>query len=87
MRAYPLIALLLVSCASAPKIEVPKTVEVEVPKFVPLDDELTKDCLDEAPKNQQLGEAVRLANTRHEYLAECTARMRRIRELQPKVTP
>ena len=60
---------------------VPKIVEVTVTKFVPVPADLTADCTNEAAREQTYAEAKRLALKRDEYLAECSARMKRIRAL------
>lgn len=82
MRAFALTALLLatVGCASQPVL--PKTVEVEVVRVVPVPEELSRDC-DPVPKREDsYAEAIRLANARAASLAECSARMQRIRDLK-----
>lgn len=66
----------------------PKTVYVEVVKFVRLGAELTAPCYDEPPLEQTDQEAKRLANLRHDSLTECSSRMARIRAVEDKaVTP
>lgn len=70
---------LLTGCGSVPpKVE---TVTVTVTELVGIPPKLTGDCYDEAPREQTQGEAKRLANLRHDALAECTGRMREIRRL------
>lgn len=59
----------------------PEVVEVVVEKIVDVPPELTADCGNTAKQDNSVAEAVRLANTRDEYLKECTSRMRRIRGL------
>lgn len=69
------------------KIDPPKTVQVEVTKFVPVPHELTEQCALYAPTEQTYAEAKRLALLRLESLQECNARMARIRSLGEKKTP
>lgn len=74
------ILLALAGCQSCPVVP-PKVVHVTVEKIVPVPAELTADC-DPVPKrDNSLGEAVRLANSRGASLAECNGRMARIRAL------
>ena len=84
MRRPPLILLFillaLAGCQSCP-VAPPKVVHVTVEKIVKVPAELSVDC-DPVPKRENsLGEAVRLANSRGASLAECNARMARIRSL------
>lgn len=60
----------------------PEVVEVPVERVVEVPKALTLDCYDESPREQTTQEAVRLATVRKQSLAECTARMRRIRALE-----
>jgi hypothetical protein len=75
-----LLGLMGASCGQTKPPAVPQVVRVvvEVPKPVP--PELTAPCYDEPARNQSLDEAVRLANLRRESLAECSGRMKQIRE-------
>jgi hypothetical protein len=83
MRALALIAALAVAgCATRP-IQPPKVVEVVVEKIVAVPEELTVPCRNTAKQDNSVAEAVRLANTRDEYLDECSKRMQRIRNLAP----
>lgn len=77
--ALALTLALLAGCASRPpKVE---TITVTVERIVPVPADLTRDCADEAPRDQTNGEAKRLANVRKLALDECTGRMREIRKL------
>lgn len=79
-----LIVLALAGCQNAKPTPppIPTVVEVTVTKYVPVPVELTADCQDDTPKAQVYAEAKRLAIIRHEYLTECTQRMRKIRSLK-----
>jgi hypothetical protein len=81
--ASPLLVLVLggATCGQQ-KVVVPQVVHVPVPVVVEVPPALTEDCHDEPARNKSTGEAVRLANLRRESLAECTDRMRRIRQLK-----
>lgn len=86
MRKAALILLVLAplmggaTCERRPTL--PKVVEVEVVKVVPVPEELSVDC-DRVPKREDsYAEAIRLANARGASLEECSARMKRIRELK-----
>lgn len=82
MRRVALIVLLPLLANCAHQATLPKTVEVEVVRVVPVPDELSRDC-DPVPKREDsYAEAIRLANARGASLAECSARMKRIRELK-----
>ena len=87
MRALALILacaplLMAAQCSTTPeRPTIPKVVEVPVTKYVPVPADLARDCTDEAPLRQTVGEAERLANARKVYLDECTKRMRQIRGL------
>lgn len=84
MRRLALIALLaLPACQTVKPIPPPKVVEVVVEKIVAVPKELTKPCRNTAKQDNSVSEAVRLANSRDEYLVECSARMERIRNLAP----
>lgn len=83
------VALIVLACAPllggatcSTRSVVPEVVKVPVKVVVEVPPELTRDC-DPVPKQRDTyGEAIRLANARAESLAECTARMRQIRELK-----
>jgi hypothetical protein len=84
----PLLALLAclpvlggASCGET-RVNMPAIVEVPVKVVVEVDPALTKPCYDEAPRNQTTEEAVRLAKLRKASLAECSGRMKQIRELK-----
>lgn len=85
MRRYSVIlAAMLAGCqTAAPLPTVPNVVRVQVPTFVPLPAELTRDCEDIPKQSNTYGEAVRLANARKAATDECSGRMRQIRNLQP----
>ncbi|MBS0218085.1 MAG: hypothetical protein JSR63_07845 [Proteobacteria bacterium] len=72
------------SVAPPPVVSLPETVTRVVREYVQPPAELTADCYDEPAKEQTNAEALRLALLRKESLAECTARMRKIRGLAPK---
>lgn len=84
-----LIALVsLAGCASAPvQPQFPKTVYVEVDRFVPLDASLTADCPIEEPASRQVSEAIRVANARKVSLQKCNADKAAIRAAQPHAPP
>lgn len=82
--ALTLCVLVLAACNTTPDLpQPPKVVEVVVEKIVEVPDDLTADCGNTAKQDNSVSEAVRLANSRDEYLKECTSRMRRIRSLTP----
>lgn len=86
-RLSVLIAALLVlaGCQSAPvQPQLPKTVYVEVDKFVPLDPTLLDDCPIAAPANRTVHEAVAVANARKLSLERCNQDKAAIRAAQPK---
>ncbi|HWV45503.1 MAG TPA: hypothetical protein VN039_05670 [Nitrospira sp.] len=87
-RSHGLLTLLAVvmlgGCREATKPIVPQTITVTVTKYVPLDSALTEDCPISLPLNRTVSEAVRIARARRVALEDCTQRMRKIRELQPK---
>lgn len=83
--ALALTVLALAACRQDVKIDPPpELVRVTVEKIVPLDKKLTRDCHDEAPKEQSYGEAKRLANVRKASIAECNKRWAQVRALQDK---
>jgi len=67
-----------------PVVALPETVTKVVREYVQPPAELTADCYDEPAKEQTNAEALRLALLRKESLAECTARMHKIRGLGAK---
>lgn len=85
MRILAVAAVLaLAGCQTTPDLpQPPKVVEVVVEKIIPVPSQLTEPC--NRPQNQgnTVAEAVRLANEREAALAECSARMARIRSLKP----
>jgi hypothetical protein len=90
MVTIPMVlALTAASCGNTrpapPEREVvvqPEIVTVEVPVYLPLDSALTEDCNDVADGPNS---AVFAINAQQRAaLAECTARMREIREMQGK---
>lgn len=86
IRHALLIAALLVlaGCQSAPvQPQLPKTVYIEVDKFVPLDASLLQDCPIEQPQSRQVSEAVRVANARKLALQRCNEDKAAIRAAQP----
>lgn len=86
-RIPVLIAALLVlaGCQTAPvQPQLPKTVYVEVDKFVPLDPTLLDDCPIAEPTNRSVHEAVAVANARKLALQKCNADKRAIRAAQPQ---
>lgn len=87
LRHVVLIAalLMLAGCQTAPvQPQLPKTVYVEVDKFVPLDASLLQDCPIEHPQSRLVSEAVRVANARKLSLERCNADKAAIRAAQPK---
>jgi hypothetical protein len=85
IRHAVLIATLLglAGCETAPvQPQLPKTVYVEVDKFVPLDPSLLKDCPIEQPQSRRVSEAVRVANARKLALQKCNADKAAIRAAQ-----
>lgn len=82
--ALTLCVLVLGACNTTPDLpQPPKVVEVVVEKIVDVPPELTADCGNTTKQDNSISEAGRLANTRDEFLKECTSRMRRIRGLKP----
>lgn len=76
--------LALAGCQTTPDLpQPPKVVEVVVEKIVPVPAALTEPCKRPAKQDTTVAEAVRLANERDAALAECSARMTRIRSLTP----
>lgn len=82
MRHLALIAASLWLAACAHRPVVPQVVRVPMVQVVEVPEELTRDCDPVPKKRDTYGEAIRLANARAESLAECTARMRQIRNLK-----
>lgn len=73
------ITLLLAGCQSLPpKVE---TVTVTVKETIPVPDELTKPCDPIEKRGNSYGEMKRVVNARAASLAECSARMGKIRNL------
>lgn len=83
MRALGLILLLALAGCSTQPIRPPKVVEVVVEKLVPVPAPLAEPCRRPQKQNNTVAEAVRLANERDAALAECSARMAKIRSLNP----
>lgn len=84
-HAVLIAALLLAGCHTVPvQPQLPKTVYVEVDKFVPLDASLLQDCPIEQPQSRLVSEAVRVANARKLSLERCNADKAAIRAAQPK---
>lgn len=84
MRHPALIFLVVISltgCASRPVV--PKVVRVQVPTYVALPANLTKDCDVYQVRGQTVGEAVVAANKRKAALDACNERLKAIRGLQP----
>lgn len=74
--------VLLGGCQTAERLpELPKVVEVQVTKYVPVPENLTKPCDEITKSDNTVGEAVRLANSRLESIRECNGRMEKIRSL------
>ncbi|NMW24492.1 hypothetical protein HFP05_08970 [Rhodanobacter denitrificans] len=89
-RHAVLIATLLVlaGCQTAPvQPQLPKTVYIEVDKFVPLDASLLQDCPIEQPRSRLVSEAVRVANARKLALQRCNEDKAAIRAAQPAGKP
>lgn len=85
-RHVVLIAVLvmLAGCQTAPvQPQLPKTVYVEVDKFVPIDASLLQPCPIEQPQSRLVSEAVRVANARKLALQKCNADKAAIRAAQP----
>ncbi len=79
------ILIFLAGCATTKPISPPKVVQVAVERIVPVPAALTEPCQQHEPKAKTVQEAVRLANVRKAALDECSARMKRIRDLaQPR---
>lgn len=82
MRAMLATVALLSGCQTTPKLpEQPKIVQVEVVKYVPVPEELTRPCQIGEAQAQTYAEAKRLALVRREYLIECNKDKARIRAL------
>ncbi len=79
--AVALIVLALTGCAHDLKVAPPKIVQVEVPHYVPIPDELTKPCPVYEPQEQTYAEAKRLALLRMDSLLQCNKDKARIRAL------
>ena len=72
----------LAACHEAAKpITVPQVVRVQVPVFVPIPAELTKDCPIAEPTSLKVEEVVRVANARKIALANCNADKAALRSL------
>lgn len=92
IAAIALLSILLAGCpmsevkSDAPPqvVQLPTTVTKVVKEYVPIPEELTRDCYDETAKEQTNAEALRLALLRKEVLAACSADKRRIRALSGK---
>lgn len=82
MRRLALIASMIWLAGCAHRPIVPEVVKVPVKVVVEVPEDLTRDCDPVPKKRDTYGEAIRLANARAESLAECTARMRQIRNLK-----
>ena len=82
--ALALIAVSLAGCKSdLVRVDpTPTLVHLPVFKYQPLPKDLIVDCYDEKPREQTYAEAKRLANLRYESIAECNARLAKIRALQ-----
>ncbi|NID15396.1 Rz1-like lysis system protein LysC [Luteibacter yeojuensis] len=81
---WVLIALLplLSGCPEAVKpVPVPQVVRVQVPVYVPVPPELTKDCPIAEATSLMVEEAVRVANARKVALKNCNADKAAIRAL------
>lgn len=79
------VALLLAACGRENlRVDPPKIVQVEVPHYVPVPEELTRECPVYAPAEQTYAEAKRLALVRLESLKQCNAQLARIRALGAK---
>ena len=83
-RLALIVALALVAgCNTVPKLPTtPKIVEVVVKEYVAVPADLAADCDPVPKKDNSYGEAIRLANARAESIAECNARLKKIRELK-----
>lgn len=80
--------LALAGCQSAPvQPQLPKTVYVEVDRFVPLDPSLLQDCPIAEPQSRLVSEAVHVANARKLALQQCNADKAAIRAAQPARKP
>lgn len=78
------VLLMLAGCKTAPvQPQLPKTVYVEVDKFVPIDPSLLQPCPIEQPQSRFVSEAVRVANARKLSLQKCNADKAAIRAAQP----
>jgi hypothetical protein len=77
-----LMLAVLAACATTPApVVVPKVVRVAVPQYVPIPDELTKDCPIAMPKTMSVGEAIRVARERRASLEACNADKAALRKL------
>ena len=82
------IALLTAGCGKQNlRVDPPKIVHVEVTRYVPVPDELTKPCPVYAPAEQTYAEAKRLALLRLDALEQCNRDKARIRDLAGDETP
>lgn len=76
--------LVLSACqTTTPVATVPKTVTVEVDKYVTLPPALTAPCAKEQPVDDTWGEVRRVAAVRGQQLDDCGSRMDTIRNAQP----
>lgn len=78
-----LIVLLLAGCKETLPVmpTMPDIVEIEVIRYVPVPEELTKPCQKFTAREQTYDEAKRLALLRGEATEECDGRMTKIRNL------
>lgn len=77
-------ALAVAGCATTPlHPQLPRTVTVEVVKYVPLDPKLLQPCPIAEPQNLSVAEAVRVARARKAALEDCNDDKAAIRTAQP----
>ena len=69
------------------KPTVPVIQKVEVVKYVPIDDKLTRRGTIAHAKDRSVGEYVRVANTNTPLLRQCYFQLEEIEKLQPKEKP
>ena len=76
-------ALALAGCAEPRPVApvVPQIVRVEVPVYVPVPEELTKDCPIAEPESLKVEQVVLVANQRKQALKDCNADKAAIRAL------
>jgi hypothetical protein len=90
MRIYGVVlSVLALSACAGQQIQcpLPKTVEVQVVKYQPVDPFLTQHQPIEQPSNRTCGEAVRVATVRKAAIEICNAHLDAIKQATTDVTP